>query len=155
MLGMHKSIERTEGQSAVEFALSIPILVMLLIGILDLGRGIHYYNTISYLAREGARTGIVLKTTTDWGTAGNSPGTYSAPAVYSGTNTIVGKIASEAKTLDLAATRVTISAPAGTNRYLELPLAVRVDYGFSPLYANWIGSAGTITLTAQATMRIE
>lgn len=142
------------GQSIVEFALSIPILLMLIIGILDLGRGIHYYNTISYLAREGARSGSVLQGG-EWNTPGNTPGTYATVSTYAGTNTIVGKIVSQAKTLDLDATQVTISAPEGWVRYVKLPLSVQVDYAFSPLFANWISSTATINLSAQATMRIE
>ena len=47
------------GQSLVEFALILPILVLLLVGIFDLGRVVYYYSALQNAAREGARYGIV------------------------------------------------------------------------------------------------
>ena len=52
----------SRGQSMVEFALILPIFVLLLIGIFDLGRGVYAFNTISQAAREGARLAIVDQT---------------------------------------------------------------------------------------------
>ena len=50
------------GQSIVEFALILPVFVLVLVGIFDLGRGIYAFNTISQAAREGARLAIVDQT---------------------------------------------------------------------------------------------
>lgn len=47
------------GQSLVEFALVLPILLLLLVGILDLGRAVAAYNSVSNGARSGARVAIV------------------------------------------------------------------------------------------------
>ena len=47
------------GQSLVEFALIIPILLLLLMGILDLGRAISAYNSVSNAARSAARVAVV------------------------------------------------------------------------------------------------
>lgn len=47
------------GQSIVEFALVVPVLVLISVGIFDLGRGVYYYNVISGTARETARQAIV------------------------------------------------------------------------------------------------
>jgi Flp pilus assembly protein TadG len=46
------------GQDAVEFALLLPVLMMILVGMVDLGRMFHAAITISNAAREGARYGI-------------------------------------------------------------------------------------------------
>jgi Flp pilus assembly protein TadG len=46
----------------VEFALLAPVLFALLFGILDFGRAVFTYNTITNAAREGARWGIVRDT---------------------------------------------------------------------------------------------
>jgi hypothetical protein len=46
---------RTRGQALVEFALAIPVFLVLLMGIIDLGRGIYMYNGVSQAAREIAR----------------------------------------------------------------------------------------------------
>jgi Flp pilus assembly protein TadG len=50
---------RGRGQALVEFALIIPIFVLVLVGILDLGRGAFALNTVSNTAREAVRVGIV------------------------------------------------------------------------------------------------
>jgi Flp pilus assembly protein TadG len=43
-------------QALIEFALVSPVLLLLLFGIVDIGRAIFYYDTLSHAAREGART---------------------------------------------------------------------------------------------------
>ena len=47
------------GQSLVEFALALPIFLLLVFGLVDLGRGFYYYNLLANLAREGTRYAIV------------------------------------------------------------------------------------------------
>jgi Flp pilus assembly protein TadG len=47
------------GQALVEFALVIPIFLLLLVAIFDLGRAVFAYNTLTNAAREGARMAIV------------------------------------------------------------------------------------------------
>ena len=51
--------ESVDGQTLVEFALIIPIFIMLLMGVLDLGRAVYAYHTLNNAAREGARQAIV------------------------------------------------------------------------------------------------
>jgi Flp pilus assembly protein TadG len=46
------------GQNMVEFALGVSILMLLTMGIVDFGQAIWNYNTVAYLAREGARYGV-------------------------------------------------------------------------------------------------
>lgn len=43
------------GVALVEFALVAPVLIFLLVGILDVARGVNAYVTLSNAAREGAR----------------------------------------------------------------------------------------------------
>ena len=50
---------RTRGQALVEFALVIPLFLVLLVGIFDLGRAVFAFNTLTNAAREGARIAIV------------------------------------------------------------------------------------------------
>jgi Flp pilus assembly protein TadG len=52
-------IRRQEGQSMVEVALVLPVLLLILLGIFDFGRAIFAYNLVSNAAREGARAAIV------------------------------------------------------------------------------------------------
>jgi Flp pilus assembly protein TadG len=51
------------GQTLVEFAIVLPIVVVLLVGTLDFARAIFIYNTLSEGARQGARVAIVNQDT--------------------------------------------------------------------------------------------
>ena len=42
-------------QALIEFALVSPVLLLLLFGVIDMGRAIFYYDTLNHAAREGAR----------------------------------------------------------------------------------------------------
>ncbi len=50
---------RSRGQALVEFALVFPLFILLLFGLVDLGRLAYINNAIAEAAREGARWGIV------------------------------------------------------------------------------------------------
>ena len=54
--------EAEHGQSMVEFALILPIFVLVVFGILDMGRAAYTYHTLNNAAREGARVAIVDQT---------------------------------------------------------------------------------------------
>jgi hypothetical protein len=52
---------RHRGQSSqalIEFALVSPVLLLLLFGIIDIGRAVFYYDTVSHAALEGARVAV-------------------------------------------------------------------------------------------------
>ncbi len=53
---------RAGGQSVVEFALILPLIMLLLFGAVDVGRGVFAYNTLAQAAREGNRVAIVNQT---------------------------------------------------------------------------------------------
>jgi len=46
---------RTQGQALVEFAIALPILILVVAGVLELGRGYSYAVAVSDAARDGAR----------------------------------------------------------------------------------------------------
>jgi Flp pilus assembly protein TadG len=50
---------RQRGQGLTEFALVIPIFLVLVVALFDLGRAVFAYNTLTNAAREGARIAIV------------------------------------------------------------------------------------------------
>jgi TadE-like protein len=50
---------RGAGQGLVEFALVLPVFVLVLVALFDLGRGVFAFNTLTNAAREGARLAIV------------------------------------------------------------------------------------------------
>ncbi len=52
------------GQSLVEFALIIPLIILLFTVFLDLGRGVYYHISLTSAVREGARYATVNPTQT-------------------------------------------------------------------------------------------
>jgi Flp pilus assembly protein TadG len=51
--------DRSRGQALVEFALVLPIFLLLLFGLIDVGRYVYVSNAFNQAAREAARTGAV------------------------------------------------------------------------------------------------
>ena len=56
---MSDSRRDAKGQSLVELALILPIFLMLIIGLFDVGRAVYAYNTVANAARSAARVAIV------------------------------------------------------------------------------------------------
>jgi hypothetical protein len=50
------------GQTLVEYALILPLMLLILVMLFDLGRAVYYYSVIYNAAREGARAGIISLT---------------------------------------------------------------------------------------------
>jgi hypothetical protein len=49
------------GQSLIEFALVFPIFFFLILGLLDLGRAVFYYSSLSNAVRMASREGVVMQ----------------------------------------------------------------------------------------------
>ena len=63
---MKRFVKRTErAQALVEFAIVVPIFLLVVLGLFDMGRAIFYYNTASNATREAVRLGIVDQNTGD------------------------------------------------------------------------------------------
>lgn len=133
----------------IEFALILPILILMLMGILDLGRAIYAYSTVSNAAREGARLAIVNQT--------------------QGTNcsvrTVECKAASHAVNLGVQPSSVAVSfrnpddpndaSNVCTAREINCIAVVTVNYNFAaatPIIGNLIGN---ITLSSTTMLPIE
>ncbi len=77
MSGPRRAERRTgaRGQSLVEFAVSVPVFVMLLFGMLEFGFAFSHNLTLEYATREGARTGAALAKGTNGVPCAGPPGT--------------------------------------------------------------------------------
>jgi Flp pilus assembly protein TadG len=96
---------RSRGQALVEFAISVPILVLLVAGVLELGRGYAFAMATSDAARDGARY-VAGKTSMT-----NGPGLTNMCSLV---------------TADLAAVTTTIVCPTQVNHVP--PFVAGVDY---------------------------
>jgi Flp pilus assembly protein TadG len=54
-----RPVHRSRGQTLVEFALVFPIFMLVLFGIIDVGRFVYVSNSLNEASREGARYGSV------------------------------------------------------------------------------------------------
>jgi len=73
MMRMHRP--RSRGQALVEFALVLPVLLLMLFGIIDFGRAIYAYNTLANASRAGVRVAIVNQNGPGVGCASGTAGT--------------------------------------------------------------------------------
>lgn len=124
-----------KGQALVEFALILPIIILIFFGILESGRIFHSYIVITYAAREGARAGAVGKP-----------------------DDVIEETIRGAAPLPQAETNLNITKlePAKSARAPGLPLTVEVSYDmelFTPVFSDFLPNP--VTLKSQVTMRLE
>lgn len=134
------------GATLVEFALVLPLLLVLLLGMLEFGTAFNYWIDTTHLANEGAR----------WAVVNNNPGP----------GTLQEYVRGQANTLELRdggtssipagdEAEVCISFPNGSANVGD-PVHVRVTatYHWLPFIGDRISSAN-VTITGSATMRLE
>jgi Flp pilus assembly protein TadG len=134
---------RERGQSLLEFALVIPIFLILVMGIIDFSLGLKSWITITNASREAAR--------------------YAAVSCSSGvadTDDVKERAVTAASGLSIATDDVTVTN-CGTGRSSQ-SVAVSVDYEYdlvTPLggLLSLIGGGmpGTLSLNSEADMRME
>lgn len=80
-----------KGQTLVEMAILLPLLLLLVMGIFEFGRAMYIKNTLTHAARAGARTAVVTPNIVDatnatCGNAGNNATIYQTVCnnLYSG-----------------------------------------------------------------------
>jgi Flp pilus assembly protein TadG len=137
------SVKRAEaGQSLAEFALVLPILLALVIGIFEFGRAWNVYQVLTNATREGARLAIV-------------PSTQSEDDVHERIQDYLRRTA-----LDTDSGTITVE---GFHSGAGLPVSVQVEYPYEfqflgPIVAflgEGSGTPGSIILSATAVMRNE
>lgn len=123
-----------KGQSAVEFALILPVLLLLVFGITEFGRLFIANLTLENAAREGARLGIT-------------------GASY---DEVTTKIVESSAGLDAGSLTVEFDPPVASDRQRGGAFTVTVRYPFAvlvPVIADLIG--GNIVLSSSSSMRME
>lgn len=127
-----------EGQAIVEFALTLPILLLLLVGLIDIGRGFQAYVSLGNAVREAAREAAVhgADASTAWGPSANDANVVAA---------VRGRIAG-IRTEDVA---VTSSWPSASNA-TGSEVVVGATYTFRPIAFALLGG---ISMPMSATTR--
>ena len=135
------------GQSLVEFALMLPILLLILVVLFDLGRAVYYYSVIHNAAREGARYGIILN---DEETACTTPDT-------AGIEAAVHQRAIGLKVDDITVASACVNIYDANDVLISSKIRVDVSYTFEPVtpLASMFISEGTISLHSTSSMNVE
>jgi Flp pilus assembly protein TadG len=122
----HRATNR--GQSVIEFALVLPILLLVVFGITEFGRALLTVNILNAAAREGARVAAI---------SGDSTSAVSSVVAV------------------LQAGRVKNWAISVAGPDASRAITVTVDTQFNVLSAKVLPMRGTITLRGRTVMRFE
>jgi Flp pilus assembly protein TadG len=138
------SLRRESGAALTEFALVLPVLLVVMLGILDFGKAFNYWIDQTHLANEAAR----------WAVVNRNPGS----------GTLQNYIQQQATTQELrvggtgsvpTAAQVCISFPSGTARVGDpVNVTVSTTYNWLPFLSDRLSAAST-TISGSATMRLE
>ena len=157
---MHR---RERGQSLVETALVLPIFILLLVVLFDLGRAVFTLSTVGEAARQGTRVGAVNQIPSaldcDERRPVENPSTaYWAPRECAA---MAGRVVG----VELADVTVSYSAPVGSSLTCEdgpppdlqvgCVVTVTVEAEWQPITPIVSGIVGTMTLTGTSEMTIE
>jgi Flp pilus assembly protein TadG len=154
----HRVRGKEEGQDLVEFALMLPLVLLLLLGIVDFSLAFMSWNTLANAVREGARAAVVLPLdVTSSDCIGTSPDAASSVA------TIEGKVVGFGIRLGLqpgdvvvtcaGSGAVTVTVSNYSYQLITGSMIAVLDHYLEP------GGSGTgignLTLRARATMQHE
>jgi Flp pilus assembly protein TadG len=133
------------GVSIVEFALVLPVLLILLFAVLDFGKAFNYWIDGTHLANEGVRWAVVNK----------NPGSSGSLQEYVRQQADTPELRNGGTASVPGPLQVCIGFPDGSATVGD-PVAVTTTstYNWLPFLGNRIGITQT-TLTASATMRLE
>lgn len=135
------------GQSLVEFALLLPILLLILMGVFDFGRAIYAYNTVSEAARNGARVAIVNQSLAD------ICSTAASRAVALGLPTACAPNGNPG-TVGVWVIRTSTGTPTPCTA-LNCQQTVRVTYQFTAITPIIGALIGPISLVSSSTVPVE
>lgn len=134
-----RAFRNQDGAAVIEFALVLPMTLVLVFGILDFGKAFNYWIDETHLANTGARWAVVNK----------NPG-------EDGGVTLQEYVKGLANTAELAnGMTVCVEFPAGTSEVGDpVRMVVTYPYDWMPFLDAELGITQT-TLTSTATMRLE
>lgn len=149
----------SNGQSLVEFALVFPIIVLLAVAFVEIGRAVYAFNTIANAARQGARVAAVNQINLPTECDQSRPIEDPAYSYWS----IKGCAMTAAKTLGIGVSEVDVSyaAPPGTTLSCSptihvgciASVTVHYNYAVSTPFVSWV--IGPIAMSQTSAMPVE
>jgi len=150
---------RDEGaQSLVEFALVLPLFLLIVTGILDTARAVWQENTLAYAAREGTRYAIVHGTG-GLPVVGPCTNCVNPTAANNNLDQVVNAVTSNAigvYNISVTIDYPGIGAPPTVCNYRTCPVTVDATAPFVPLPSYYmLGNAFQITLRGGSKLYIQ
>lgn len=143
MRGMVRRFRNGEGgQALVEFALVLPLLLLMVLGVIDFGRAWNLHQVLTDAAREGARKAVIFDPATTKDTVLAVVGAVIASGSYN-------------------PAKATVSFPdgfkGGRGNVTTVRISMNYRFGFLAPFVKLVKADGTntMTLTTQASMRNE
>ena len=141
-------IKDQKGGALVEFAIVLPLLVLLVIGIIEFGLICYNKQVIANASREGARAGIVQRTDDD----GNP--LLSDAEVETLIEGIVHSYCSQ-RLITFGSNNLPPVVSTGMNGAFQQDLSVQVTYSYNFLVPVLFQLGTTTTLSAETVMKME
>jgi len=127
------------GQAMVEFAIVLPLLLMLTIAVFEFGRAYHVYHAVTDAARLGARSAVVAEPNT------------TQDSVYS-----IVRRALARSSIDTGSATITLSGwRAGTGTPATVTIQAPYQFVFLRPFMKWSSTDAALTLTSTFVMRNE
>jgi Flp pilus assembly protein TadG len=124
----------------------LPLLLVLLLGMLDFGKAVHYWIDATHLANEGARFAMVNK----------NPAASGTLQAYIQQQSTSGETRNGGTAQVPAAAQVCIDFPNGGAQIGDpVRVTYTATYNWLPFISNRIGGVGSTTIVGQASMRLE
>jgi Flp pilus assembly protein TadG len=142
MRRLFRSRGDASGQTLVEFALIVPIFILMMVGIFDVGRAVYAYSTINNAAHEAVRLAIVDQNTAD----------VRARAV---SQSVAVGVNSADVTVRWLSSEYTDVAPCNATPRYGCAVEVSVSYDFNAATPMLGSLLGTIGLEGTARQQIE
>jgi hypothetical protein len=147
---------RARGQALVEFALILPIFLMLLFGLFDMGRAVYAWSTINNAAREAGRQLIIDQTFVMSG--GQPVYTHARDVALNRSvalNVQANQVAIDFRDPDTLETADTCEIPDPTAIRLGCVAIVEIEYTFTPATPVIGQLVGTLTLRGESRFPVE
>lgn len=146
------------GQSLVEFALLLPLMILIITGLFDVARAVWQENTLAYAAREGTRYGIVHGSAGSPAANPDNPGCGTAGTVCTNIQNTVRQAAIGVQNVTVTVTYPDLYPGGGGTRCGDRNCRVIVDASapFIPLPSQYmLGGAFQITLKGGSQLVIQ
>jgi len=148
---MNRNDGRSRGQALVEFAVVIPIVLLLMLALFDAGRAVIFYTELTNASRVGARVAMVNQSHD----ASCTKQTYKCAAADIATSTGITAASIPAAVFKDGDGNTVLPTADACRVYGACSATVSASYAFTPVTPFVTNVIGPINLSASTTMTIE